>query len=558
MRQAFGRIMPQVALVAALVLGAAMTLAVYFAEERRVEAEFNRSSDLTVDLITSRLRQHVVVLRAAKGLFSASKGRVARDEFLRFIEEVDIVRDLSGVQGIGFARVFALEDSVKAQAEILGQYGVTVDIRPQTDQTWRVPIVLLEPDNQRNVNALGYDMYAEPVRRAAIDRALTTGEPQMSGPVLLVQETDTDRQTGFLVYLAFGGAPGRTGEGVPFAEGFVYAPFRGGDLIRAALAGAHDLPVGLRITDQAVPELPIYQDEAEADGSLGRVRVVEVLGRQWQFDLWQTGGQTWQRHLGSLLVGLVSVLFAAAAALAIAARQEEAAQARELAAAAARESDYRGLLLQEMKHRIKNHIARIQSIARQSARGATDVKAFTTAFDARLQSMAAVQEILAGTMAAQADLGGILRKELQQCLDTEEVEHLMDGPPVVLDERQAHAFALVAHELVTNALKYGGLSATGDGLKVDWRLDLPKAPDAPPIIQIDWAERFAGAASPEATATGSGFGSRLIEVSLKGELSGTIHRDFSAEGLRITLRFPMSPNLAPEPMAPPSRGRRRH
>ena len=61
-----------------------------------------------------------------------------------------------------------------------------------------------------------------------------------------------------------------------------------------------------------------------------------------------------------------------------------------------------------MKHRIKNHIARIQSIARQSARGATDVKAFTNAFDARLQAMSAVQEILAGTAVAQADVRAIL------------------------------------------------------------------------------------------------------------------------------------------------------
>ena len=148
-------------------------------------------------------------------------------------------------------------------------------------------------------------------------------------------------------------------------------------------------------------------------------------------------------------------------------------------------------MLQEMKHRIKNHIARIQSIARQSARGAVDVKAFTAAFDARLQAMAAVQEILAGTIAAQADLGEILRKELQQCLDTAEVDHLMDGPPVVLDERQAHAFAIVAHELVTNSMKYGGLSADGEGLKVDWRIE-PGLAEAPHVVVIDWVERFKG------------------------------------------------------------------
>lgn len=563
MRALLVRIMPQVALMAGLGLGAVMTFAVYSAEERRLEAEFERSADLAVDLITSRLEQHVVVLRAAKGLFAASRGKVARDEFLRFIEAVDIVGDLSGVQGVGFARAFPPDQGAGARAEIAAQYGVDVEIRPETDQPWRVPIVLLEPDNPRNMNALGYDMYVEPVRRAAMDRALATGEPQMSGPVMLVQETEVDRQTGFLVYLAYGGRSAGAGGGLSAQVGFVYAPFRGGDLIRAALSGAHGAQPGMRITDEAMPDLPIHADPVVGEGGPDLSRRVDVLGRTWRFDLWQTGTVPWHRHLGSLLVGLVSVLFAATAALAISARQEEAGQARELAAAAKRESEYRGLLLQEMKHRIKNHIARIQSIARQSARGASDVKAFTTAFDSRLQAMAAVQEILAGTLSAQADLGEILRKELQQCLDTAAVDHLMAGPPVVLDERQAHAFAMVAHELVTNAMKYGGLSGEGGRLRVNWQLDPPETAGAAPVVALDWVERFPGpseapAPAPAATAiAGGGFGSRLIEASLKGELSGTISRDFSADGLHIRIRFAMNPDLVPKVAARPGERRRR-
>src|SRR5690606_5657841 len=137
-------------------------------------------------------------------------------------------------------------------------------------------------------------------------------------------------------------------------------------------------------------------DLAMVNDDLRVTRRVDVLGRQWQFDLYRTTPQSWQRHLGSGLVGLISLLLAGATGLAVAARQQEAAQTREVAAAAAREVEYRSLWLQEMKHRIKNHIARIQSIARQSARGATDVRSFTETLDARLRAMAAVQEILAG------------------------------------------------------------------------------------------------------------------------------------------------------------------
>ena len=550
MKQLLVRLMPQAAFVVALSLGAAITLTVYGAEERRAEAGFHRSVDLTMDMLTARLEQHVVVLRATKGLFAASRGKVSRDEFLRFAGALNLSGDLAGVQGIGFARLSGVAEDAGLITEIMTQYGVSAAIRPETDQSHRAVIVLLEPADSRNIAALGFDMYADPVRRAAMDRAMTSGLPQMSGPVELVQESGPDRQIGFLVYLAYG-APPAGAEAGPAAEGFIYAPFRGKDFVTAALDDVQRAQIGLRITDKATPDLLIYQAGQVPDATMAVTREIDLLGRQWRVDLWQTDGTGWQRHLGSLVVGLISVLFAAAAALAIAARQEEAAQARALAAAAEREVAYRDLLLQEMKHRIKNHIARIQSIARQSARGASDVKTFTEAFDARLQSMAAAQEILAGTAVAQADLAAILRGELQQCLDLAEVDHLMTGPPVVLDERQAHAFALVAHELVTNAVKYGGLSATGGGLKVDWHLE---ATPAAPVVAIDWVERFpASDATPPPDRPSGGFGSRLIEASLKGELSGSITRDFVPEGLRIGLRFPVRPQ---QPESTPQKTRK--
>ena len=530
--------MPHVALAGAVLMGAAMTWAVHVAEQRRDAAEFARTADLAVDLITTRLHKHVVVLRAAKGLFAAQDGVVARDGFLRFIVEVGIASDLSGIRGIGFAPLVPAAETAAPEAEILGRYHQKIPVRPATDQPWRAPIVLLEPADARNMAALGYDMYSDPVRRAAMLRAIASGEPEMSGPTELKQEIDGQKQMGFLIYLAYGGRPDLldlpAGGGGPPAEGFVYAPFRGADLIRAALAEAPDLPVALEIIDRDAPERPIYTDIPAEGTAMRQIREVEVMGRVWRIDAWQTGGAAWHRHLGTLLVGLISILFAAATGLAAAARRHEAAQAREVAAAAARESEYRGLLLQEMKHRIKNHIARIQSIARQSARGAGDVAAFTAAFDARLQAMAAVQEILAGNVTPQAGLRDILRKELQQALDTEEVEHLLDGPAIILDERQAHALALVAHELVTNAMKYGGLSEGGGGLQVVWRI----GEGAPPDVVLDWVERFE---VPEAVPEAKGFGSRLIEVSLKGELSGSIQRDFTDDGLRIVLRFPLKP-----------------
>ncbi len=531
-----GPYLPQIVFALALVLGAGMTFAVHRSAEQRAAARFERDADLAVHRVLTRLRQHVVVLHAAQGLFAASDGAVSRAAFARFLAAFDPQQELSGVQGIGFARMIPASQTAQAEAEIRRHYGHAAPIRPATtEQTWRAPITLLEPQDHRNSAALGFDMFADPARRLTMERALSSGEARMTGPLELVQEITADKQTGFLIYLPYGA---NTDPGSAPVAGFVYAPFRGKDLFRAALAHGPDLAVALRVTDTGAVGKVLFDGLPPEDRTAPHLtRITEVMGRQWVFQIHDTDRTPllW-RHFGALLMGLASGLFALATGFAMAARQHETAQAHALAEAAAREAEYRGLLIDEMKHRIKNHIARIQSIARQSARSATDLRSFADSFDARLQAMAAAQEVLAGTSVPQADLATILRKELQQGLDRAEVDHLIDGPTVRLDERQAHAFALIAHELVTNAMKYGGLSAQGSGLRIGWQI-LPGAE-----LALDWIETAPPAPATPISGRG-GFGSRLIEASLRGELSGRMDRAFTETGLTIHLRFPLNPAL---------------
>lgn len=519
--------------LAASAFGVGLVWAVWVVETQRIRSGFQTTADIVVDRVVSRLEKHVVLLQATRGFLAAHGGELDRLAFDRFLSTIDLAHELGGVQGVGFARMIPTSAAAATEAEIEERYRIQAQIRPATTEPWRTPIVMIGPVTDRNLAALGFDMYAEMTRRNAMDRAIASGLPQMSGPVELVQEITLDKQTGFLVYLAFGDTT------APPVTGFVYAPFRGGDLVRAALAEGPALRVSVTVVDTGAPNQPIYSSHENLDpNGLTLSQTVELVGRQWRFTIREVSpSSAYRRHLGSILVGLISILFAGAAAAAVNARMHEAEQARALAAAAARDADYRGLLLSEMKHRIKNHIARIQSIARQSARGASDVKSFAETFDARLQAMAAVQEILAGTTLPQAEVRAILRTELRQCLDGDEVDQVLDGPTVILDERQAHAFAIVAHELVTNAMKYGGLSPNGEGLRILWTLT--GGPGAGTRLVVDWQESF-DSTGDDTTHT-AGFGSRLIDASLKGELSGTLTRTYHERGLAIRLEFPLPP-----------------
>jgi len=187
-----------------------------------------------------------------------------------------------------------------------------------------------------------------------------------------------------------------------------------------------------------------------------------------------------------------------------------------------------------MKHRIKNSITRVLAIARQTASHATDVKEFSSSFAARLQAMAASQDMLTRSRWQKADLGDLLRIELGQVFGKELPEGILSGPEVLLDETTTQALGLTFHELATNALKYGEAGNSVGALKVDWLLE-GRGRDR--TLVLNWRE--AGQKQLEAPAK-TGFGTKLIDLNVTRELRGTIRRDFRAEGLEVKIRIPLA------------------
>lgn len=86
-------------------------------------------------------------------------------------------------------------------AQIRSQGFPAYTVSPEGSREQYSSIIYLEPFDDRNQRAFGYDMFSEPIRRQAMERARDTGEATLSGKVTLVQETDVDRQAGMLIYL---------------------------------------------------------------------------------------------------------------------------------------------------------------------------------------------------------------------------------------------------------------------------------------------------------------------------------------------------------------------
>src|SRR5690606_2161824 len=190
------------------------------------------------------------------------------------------------------------------------------------------------------------------------------------------------------------------------------------------------------------------------------------------------------------------------------------------------------LMLQEMKHRIKNSITRVLAIARQTAANAKDVGEFSDSFSARLQAMAASQDMLTRSRWQKADLGELLRIELAQVFGKELPGGVRTGPKVMLSEPMTQGLGLPFHELATNALKYGEAGNSPDALKVEWQVRNQGS-----LLALFWRETSAVAVTPPEKP---GFGTKLIDMNITRELKGTIRRDYGAHGLQIMIEIPLA------------------
>lgn len=451
------------------------------------------------------------------------------------------VEPFDGVQGIGFARYVRTGEASDAaiSAEIGRNYGFVRSPWPETDETFRTPIVLLEPDTERNRRALAYDMFSEPTRRAAMLAALQEQRLRASGAVELVQENGDDPQAGFLMYRPFFAL----NSGRPL--GFVYAPFRIGNLFDSALNRLPALPVYVTAWDGDLEASePIFQSLGTAErGGRAQYTVetsLDVAGRNWSLRIEPSA--TYKAPVDqtrTYMLAIVTLLLAGALAASSRSQQRAIEVGEALRLETERALNDREFLLQEMKHRIKNMIARVVAISRQTARGSGSLPEFTESFTARLQAMAASQDLLSRTSWRGADLETLLSHELTQLFGNDLDGALISGPSVELNETASQAFGLAFHELATNALKYGFARTSTGTLKVSWSIE--RANKKPTELVLNWSE--VGSEPPTADdmaalAKKGGFGTKLLDATIRVELGGSITTVPNENGIEVTIRVP--------------------
>lgn len=216
---------------------------------------------------------------------------------------------------------------------------------------------------------------------------------------------------------------------------------------------------------------------------------------------------------------------------------------RHIAFSALETSEHRQrLLINELNHRVKNTLATIQSIAALTARRTTTTDEFMTLFEARLVALSDTHNLLTANGWERARLRNLIQQEFRPYADD---QLRIEGPDITLGPEQALSMGMVLHEMVTNAAKYGALSTRESRGRIFLRWT---APDDDGAVQLTWTEEGGPRVAP---STRRGFGSRLIETSIRGVLGGTVASDYSSGALRCEMRFYPSSNNRPEPEIDP-------
>ena len=281
--------LPYGVLAGSLALFAAVVWLVAHTARERDRARFENAVQSTSDRVRGRFDTHLAMLRGAAGLFDAS-GAVSRDEFRAYARRVEAPGRFPGVQGLGYARRADAAGRAAAVAEARGAGHAAFRVWPEPAAAAEAfPIVYLEPDEARNRAALGFDMYSEPVRRAAMERARDTGRAAMTGRVTLKQEIDAAPQPGFLIYLPVyrgGRIPASVEERRAELMGFVYAPFRAVDLFAGIFGTEREPRVAFRVYDgpRTSPEALLYDSRhghpRTRRPAFTRAARMEVAGRE--------------------------------------------------------------------------------------------------------------------------------------------------------------------------------------------------------------------------------------------------------------------------------------
>lgn len=406
---------------AVLVTGLALTfLATYYAFrtiQLRTLAQFDSASLRARASIRAQFAVYNTLLRGTAG-FITVENQITRQRFREYLSRLRVIEKYPSIECVGYAPRVSAPDKEQLGVFMSQQGEQNFRIWPATKAADFYPVTFVDPATSRNEAAIGFDMFTEPTRRGAMERARDTGRNAVSGKVTLLREVFPGSEAGFLIFCPVyeGEAPPKTVEDRRAKlQGFVFGVFRSRDLF-ASIFQNEEMGTALEIFDGTNTDEAnlLFRSRQRPAGimpfrkTLEETTSLDVSGRTWTARFFATpemDGLWLVPLLFAVGVVLSFVMFYLTRAEGRARRAAEAAAAQlERSELALRESEERlRRYATELEHRVAERTANLaQSL--QSLEGVL----YHVAHDLRapLRTMASFTTILLESYAPQLDERG--------------------------------------------------------------------------------------------------------------------------------------------------------
>ena len=470
-------------------------------------------------------------LRAGAALFSSLE-EVSPATFDNFVRALKLNTEYSGAEGIGWIPVIEAADLPGFIARTRARQPDFPDIFPAPSaNTGRIaPVTMFAPAAPRNRRALGYDMYSDAARAAAMAEAELTLRPAASGRIVLVQET-SGTAPAFAIYMPVFRLfqPGERR-----LAGFVYTPFRAREFLDAAIDREGQGRFGVRLYDGEVSTGHLLVAHSISDAARETVaQEVSIADRKLMLVIESANVQVLSPlSMVTLMFGL-----ALASLLMLLARllTQQAFEDQARLAFFEEQHSIRNSLTRELNHRVKNTLANVLSILSLTRRRASGLDDFADSLEGRIRALSATHDLLTVTDWGTTPIRAVIEAELQHFREVLDDTILLDGPELELAPNDALSFGLAVHELATNAAKYGALSVAGGKVTIRWERGEDRAAETE-WAEVEWQET---GGPPVAEQRRRGFGTELIEKVVAHELRQPVTLDFAPTGVRCVLRVPV-------------------
>lgn len=311
--------------------------------------EFEASCNEVVELLRQRLVNYELTLRGGAALF-ATVDRPSPAQWHTFVDGLGLPQRFPAIAGLGFAPYVTRHGLAQLQQDVRAEGRGLFSVWPHGVREAYGPILYLEPRTAENLNVVGFDMYAEPIRHAAMDAAITEGAPRMTGRVQLMQDL-VPGVGAVLMYVPVyhgGEAPGTQVQRRASMRGWVYAPVRLQRFVEVALRPIRR-EVSFRLFDvtHGHPVL-LFEDPRfphDESPAFRHARVTSAYGRMWRFEFASSPVETAVPGLAplrtALAVGLLASLLLFGIAWSLAHTEMRAQRLAARMSTAARRSEAR-------------------------------------------------------------------------------------------------------------------------------------------------------------------------------------------------------------------------